>query len=176
MENLWHPVKLNELDFAQEQLRQRVRISTHPEFNDGKPVLIKTAVWPWEIASIEAETTVYERIRDKDISPRFLGHLTEGKDGRVVGFVVEWIQDARIAGPGDLESCRKVLGRLHELGIKHGDINKHNFLVWEGHDVVLVDFEAAKECSPQELKDEMNALEENLQDTSFRGGIKVICE
>jgi hypothetical protein len=176
VENLWHPVKLNELDFAQERLRQRVRISTHPELNDGKPVLIKTAVWPWEIALIETETTAYECIRNRDIGPRFLGHLTEGKDGRVVGFVVEWVPDARTAGPGDLESCRKALGRLHELGIKHGDINKHNFLVRDGHDVVLVDFETAEKCSSQELEDEMNALEENLEDTSFRGGVRVICE
>ncbi|KAF8952384.1 hypothetical protein BDZ97DRAFT_1681774 [Flammula alnicola] len=176
VESLWHPVKLNELDFAQEHVRQRVRISTHPELNDGKPVLIKLAVWPWEIASIETETTTYECIRDRGIGPRFLGHLTEGKDGRVVGFVAEWVQDARAAGPGDLESCRKALGRLHELGIKLGDTNKHNFLVREGHDVVLVDFETAKKCSPQELEDEMNALKESLEDPSFRGGVKVICE
>ena len=176
VKNLWHPVKLNELDFAYKHVRQRVRISTHPELNDGKPVLIKLAVWPWEIASIETETTAYECIRDWDIGPRFLGHLTEGKDGRVVGFVAEWVQDARPAGPGDLESCRKALERLHELGIKLGDTNKHNFLVREGHDVVLVDFETAKKCSPQELKDEMDALQESLEDPSFRGGVEVICE
>ena len=94
VENLWHPVKLNELDFAQERyVRQRVRISTHPELNDGKPVLIKLAVWPWEIAFMETETTAYECIRDRGIGPRFLGHLTKGKDGRMVGFVAEWVQD-----------------------------------------------------------------------------------
>ncbi|KAG6840535.1 hypothetical protein C0991_006130 [Blastosporella zonata] len=175
VQNLWHPVKLNELDFPRGQSMSRVRISTHPDLNDGKPVLIKTAVWPWEIPYIETETTAYECIRDADIGPRFLGHLTEGKDGRVVGFVVEWVQDARFAGPGDLESCRKALGRLHELGIKHGDTNKHNFLVREGHDVVLVDFETVKKCSPQDLEDEMNALKGNLEDPSFRG-MKVICE
>lgn len=104
------------------------------------------------------------------------GHLTEGKDGRVVGFVTEWVQDARAAGPGDLESCKKALGRLHELGIKHGDTNKYNFLVREGHDVVLVDFETAKKCSPQEIEVEMNALNESLEDPSFRGGVRVIHE
>ena len=176
VKNLWHPVKLNELDFAHQYVRQRVRISTHPELNDGKPVLIKLAVWPWEIASMEIETTAYECIRDRGIGPRFLGHLTEGKDGRVVGFVAEWVQDARAAGQRDLESCRKALGRLHELGIKLGDTNKHNFLVREGRDVVLVDFETTKKGSPQELEDEMNDLKESLEDTSFRGGVEVICE
>ncbi|KAF9484899.1 hypothetical protein BDN70DRAFT_871879 [Pholiota conissans] len=177
VECLWHPVRLNELDFAQvESVRQRVRIATHPELNDGKPVFLKLAVWPWEIAFAEAEMMAYELIHDKGVGPKFLGNLTEGKDGRVVGFITEWVQDARAAGPGDLESCRKALERLHELGIKHGDINKHNFLVREGHDVVLVDFETAKKCSPQELEDEMNALEENLNDPSFRGGVERICE
>jgi hypothetical protein len=171
VKNLWHPVKLNELDFTPlERLRQRVRISTHPELNDGKPVLIKTAIWHWEIASMETETTIYAHICDRDIGPRFLGHVTEGVDGRVVGFAVEWVQDARTAGPEDLEGCRKALGRLHELGIKLSDTNKHNFLVREGNNVVLVDFELAKMCSPQELEDEMNALKECLEDTSPRGG------
>ena len=177
VESLWHPVKLNELDFAQElYLRQRVRTSTHPELNDGKPVLIKTAVWPWEVAFMEAETTAYGSICGRGIGPKFLGHVTEGKDGRVIGFVAEWVQDARIAGPGDFEGCRKALRQLHELGIKLGDINKHNFLVREGHDVILIDFEFAKKCSPQELEDEMNALKGSLEDPSFRGGVEVVCE
>jgi hypothetical protein len=173
VENLWHPVKLNELDFTrQDRLRQQVHISTHPEINDGQPVLIKLAVWPWEITSIEVETTAYQWINGSGIGPKFFGHLTEGKDGRVVGFIVEWVQGARAAGSGDIEGCKKALGRLHRLGIKSGDINKHNFLVRDGHDVVLVDFETAKHnCSPQELEYEMSALKSSLEDTSFRGGV-----
>lgn len=159
VKNVWHPLKLNELDFTQiEYLRQRVRISTNPEVNEGRPVIIKTAVWPWEIASMENETSAYERIRDRDISPRFLGHVTEGEGGRVIGFVTEWVQDGRTAGPGDLESCMKTLRRLHELGMKHGDINKHNFLVQEGRGAVLIDFETVQKCSDDDLEDEMNRL------------------
>jgi len=178
VENLWHPVKLNELDFTrQDRVRQRVHISTHPEINDGQPVLIKLAVWPWEITSIEVETTAYQWINDSGIGPKFFGHLTEGKDGRVVGFVVEWVQGARAAGSGDIEGCKKALGRLHRLGIKSGDINKHNFLVRDGHEVVLVDFETAKHnCSPQELEDEMATLKSSLEDTSFRGGVGPVYE
>lgn len=60
------------------------------------------------------------------------------------------------------------------LGIGSGDINKYNFLVRDGHDVVLVDFETAKhDCSPQELEDEMHALESSLEDTSFRGRVEL---
>lgn len=100
--------------------------------------------------------------------------LTEAKDGRVIGFAVEWLQGARVAGPGDIESCKKTLARLHQLGIKSGDVNKHNFLVRDGHDVVLVDFETARRNSSQELEDEMSALENSLEDRSFRGGVESV--
>jgi hypothetical protein len=176
--NLWHPVKLNELDFTrQDRLRQRVYVSTHPEVKGGKPVLIKLAVWPWETPSIKVETAAYQGISDSGISPQFLGHLTEGKDGRVVGFVAEWVEGARAAGPGDIDGCKKALGRLHKLGIKLGDINKHNFLVRDGHDVVLVDFETAKrDCSPAELEDEISALKSSLEGTSSRDGVEAAHE
>lgn len=178
VENLWHPARLNELDFTKkDRIRQRVHVSTHPTLNNSKPVLIKLAVWPWEIKSMEIETTAYQQINGSGIGPKFLGHLTEGKDGRVVGFVVEWLQDARAAGPGDMEGCKKALGRLHRLGIKLGDINKHNFLVRDGHDVVLVDFEAAKHnCLPDELNNEMSALKSSLEDKGFRGGVERLLE
>ncbi|KAH6665059.1 hypothetical protein EV126DRAFT_464649 [Verticillium dahliae] len=155
VENLWHPVKLNELDLTQQdRVRQRVHISTHPKLNDDKPVLIKLAVWSWEIPSIEVETNAYQWINDSRIGPKFLG--------------------ARVAGPGDIESCKKTLARLHQLGIKSGDVNKHNFLVRDGHDVVLVDFETARRNSSQELEDEMSALENSLEDRSFRGGVESV--
>lgn len=70
VENLWHTTSLNELDFTRDQVGQRVRMSQHPEINDGQPVLIKTGVWPWEIASIEAETAAYRHIHGKNIGPR----------------------------------------------------------------------------------------------------------
>lgn len=174
VKNLWHPVRLNELDFTrQDRVRQRVHVSAHPEVQGGRPVLVKLAVWPWEIPSIEAETAAYQWLSDSGVGPEFLGHLTEGRDGRVVGFVAEWVEGARAAGSADVDGCRKALGRLHELGIKLGDINKHNFLVRDGHDVVLVDLETAeRDCSPPELEDEMSALESSLGDTSFRGGVE----
>ncbi|KAK1990759.1 hypothetical protein LX36DRAFT_737802 [Colletotrichum falcatum] len=168
VENLWHPVKLNELDFArQDRVRQRVHVSMHSKINGGKPVLVKLAV----------ETAAYQWISDSGVGPKFLGHLTEGKDGRVVGFVAEWVRAARAAGPGDVDGCKKALGRLHELGIRLGDTNKHNFLVRDGHDVVLVDFETAKrDCSPPELEEEMSALKSSLEGTSFRGGVEPASE
>ncbi|KAK4222130.1 kinase-like domain protein [Podospora fimiseda] len=170
---LWHPTTFNELDFTRlDRPRQRVHISTHPKFNGGKPVCVKFAVWPWEIGYIEAETESYQWIYDSGIGPKFLGHLAEGRDGRIIGFVTEWVQDARSTGPEDLEACKKALSRLHKLGIKHGDINRFNFFVRDGHEIVLVDFESAKrDCSPEELQEEMDALKSKLESMDFRGGV-----
>ena len=115
----------------------------------------------------EAETTAYQWIDGQGVSPNFLGHLTE--DGRVIGFVMEYIDDARSADIGDLAACQDVLARLHSLGIKHGDINKYNFLV-RGERAVLVDFETAKRCEEQKaLEAEYEHLEHSLSDSSYRG-------
>ncbi|KAJ2899373.1 hypothetical protein MKZ38_003080 [Zalerion maritima] len=150
-----------------------VQLAGVKNFKGGKPVLIKLAVWPWEIPSIKVKTAAYQWISDSGVGPNFLGHLTEGKDGRVVGFVAEWVEGARAAGPADIDDCKKALGRLHKLGIKLGDINKHNFLVRDGYDVVLVDFETAKrDCSPLELEDKISTLKSSLKGTSFRGGVE----
>jgi serine/threonine protein kinase len=93
----------------------------------------------------------------------------------VVGFVAEWLEGTRTAEPGDIDGCKKALSRLHELGIKLVDINKHNFLVRDGNDVVLVDFEfAERDCPLSQLEDEMSRLKSSLEDTSFRGGVEPI--
>ncbi|WQF81206.1 Putative protein kinase-like domain superfamily [Colletotrichum destructivum] len=165
VKHVWHPMILNELDFTRlDRLKQRVHLSTHPRVEGGKPVLVKLAVWPWEIPYAEAETAAYQWLSDSGVGPRFLGHLPEGKSGRVIGFVAEWLDDAWSAGPGDIDACNKALSRLHDLGIKLGDVNRHNFLVREGHDVVVIDFETAKrDCLPLELMEEMNELSNSLQ-------------
>ena len=88
---------------------------------------------------------------------RFLGHLHE--HGRVIGFLIEEILNSRHAELDDLEVCRKALSDLHRLGIKHGDTNKYNFLIQDGH-AVLIDFETAEKCHDSEvLKEEMDNLE-----------------
>ncbi|KAF2871875.1 hypothetical protein BDV95DRAFT_606447 [Massariosphaeria phaeospora] len=122
-----------------------------------------------------SQVSPYQSISDAGVGPKFLGHLTEGKHGRVVGFVAEWVPGARAAQPDDIDGCQKALGRLHALGIKLGDINKHNFLVREGHDVVLVDFEMAeRDCPASELEDEMSALKSSLGEAGFRGGVETV--
>ena len=68
------------------------------------------------------------------------------------------------------------MGRLHGLGIKHGDINKHNFLIrGDDDEAVLIDFDAAVKCDDAApLKEETGRLEQELGDTSRRGGTTVV--
>ncbi|RCI17391.1 hypothetical protein L249_2670 [Ophiocordyceps polyrhachis-furcata BCC 54312] len=167
--NIWHPVKLDELDLTKQDgvdekvhFDQRIHVTTHLQLNGGKPVLFKLAVWPWEVPWVEDETAAYQWIKGGGIGPQFQGHVTEGKEGCIIGFVIEWLEGFTVAGPGDMDGCAKVLGRLHELGIKHGDVNKNSFLVRDGHEVVLIDFEATKrDCPAAELEEEIKVLVES---------------
>ncbi|KAG6046284.1 hypothetical protein E4U39_001490 [Claviceps sp. Clav50 group G5] len=164
----WNTVKFDELEFScQRHLRgQRVQVVTHPRINGGGLVLMKLAIWPDELDRMKTEIAVYQRICDKGVGPKFLGQVTEGPNGRVIGFIAEWVGGARYAEPRDLDDCKKVLARLHQLGIKHGGIKKQNFIVREGHEVVLIDFDVSKlDCSYVELEDEMNTLKGRLEST-----------
>ncbi|KAG6053303.1 hypothetical protein E4U17_004836 [Claviceps sp. LM77 group G4] len=167
----WNTVKFDELEFScQRNLRgQRIQVVTHPRINGGELVLMKLAIWPDELERMEREIAVYQRICDKGVGPKFLGQVTEGPNGRVIGFIAEWMNGARYAGPWDFNNCRKVLARLHHLGIKHGSVKKQHLIVREGpegHEAVLIDFDVSKlDCSRAELEDEMNTLKGRLEST-----------
>ncbi|KAK4206602.1 hypothetical protein QBC37DRAFT_121175 [Rhypophila decipiens] len=169
VENIWYPTRFDHLEFTKlERLRQNIHIVSHPDFDH--PVVVKFTEFPWQTPYLEAETAAYEWIEGHDMGPRFLGHLTE--EGRVFGFVVEYISNVRPAGPEDLQACREVLGRLHGLGIKHGDINKNNFLMRRDGGCVLIDFETAtKDASEEDMQEEMRRLGESLADPSKRGWV-----
>ncbi|KPI45425.1 uncharacterized protein AB675_494 [Cyphellophora attinorum] len=108
VKNVWHPLLLNELDFTeQEYLHPGVHIATHPDLNEGGPVVIKVANWPWEVGSNEIETTAYQWINGHGIGPRFLGHVTEGKKGRVVASPSNMCKVRDMRDPTTLRAARK---------------------------------------------------------------------
>lgn len=149
-----------------EKLRSNVCKAKSRRFDST--IVVKFARFPWEIGYLNAETAAYEWTQGNQIGPRFLGHLTE--EGRVIGFLMEWIKDAQHATPEDLSLCQQTLSRLHQLGLKHGDINRHNFLIREGR-AILIDMESCEPCEDEKaLEKEYSELEKELRDTSGRGG------
>lgn len=166
--NVWHDMMVDHLELQPvERVRQTLYRVTHPSFD--RPVLAKFAQFPWEIPYFSAETTSYEWIHGRGIGPTFLGHIHEA--GRVIGFLLEEVSGARTAEPADLDACQRSLEKLHDLGIQHGDINKHNFLIRGNDEAVLIDFETAQMCPDKELLEaEYQRLQESLADMSGRGG------
>lgn len=116
----------------------------------------------------ENEMAAYEWIDGHGIAPKFLGHLTE--DGRVIGFLMERITNAKHAGPEDLTACQQVLSQLHQLGIRHGDVNRFNFLAQRSK-TVLIDFDTTRICNDRDaLQEEFDSLSEYLNNVSTKGG------
>jgi len=131
---------------------------------------------------VENETRVYEKLeQDKlkypdlaAISPAFFGHLAE--DGRVMGMLIEKLEGRR-ARIEDISACEAVVRRLHALGIVHGDLNRHNFVVDEQSGIVrLIDFENAKDYSDVRAKEEIDSLKDQLVEDTGRGGQAVFSD
>lgn len=166
----WHPTMINYLDLKiGPNLKSGVYDVTCSAFEG--PVIAKFAVWEWEIDYFNHECAIYQNIEGHGIGPRFLGHITE--EGRVIGFLTELVTDqaghARHATSADLDICRQVLARLHNLGILHGDINKHNFLI-TSRGATLIDFSEARHSADESaFEEEMRSVEEKLSDISGLG-------
>ncbi|THY26036.1 alpha-galactosidase A precursor [Aureobasidium pullulans] len=162
----WHPARVEFLDCQLgDKLRSNVHEATCPKF-EGK-VVVKLARFSWEIWQLDYETQAYQWIQGHGIAPVFLAHLTEG--GRIIGFVMEHIANARHAGPEDLPLCQETLRRLHRLGIKHDDVNKHNILV-RNSTAALIDFDNTLRGQEADVLNEFLSLDAELRDTSGRGG------
>ena len=165
--HLWHPVQIDHLDLhLGQRLKANVFEATSPQFD--LPVIVKFATFPYEIQYLDSETSAYQWLQNHQIGPRFLGHVTE--EGRVIGFAIERVTNFRHGMPDDLALCQQALSKLHRLNIKHGDINKHNFLIHDDR-VTLIDFDCASQCTDAEvLEKEFRGLEKELSDMSGRGG------
>ncbi|KAJ5958441.1 uncharacterized protein N7479_005591 [Penicillium vulpinum] len=172
VKNTWHNTFVDYMDLGESRrLHTGIYEVKCPQFEDL--VVVKFARFDWEIGYMEGETAAYQLIEGYNIGPRFLGHLTE--NGRVIGFVIERITNARHAGPQDLDICQQSLTRLHALGIKHGDVNRFNFLI-RGSNAILMDFEKACKCDDSDsLAEELRDLQDTLESSSTKGGRGYLC-
>jgi predicted Ser/Thr protein kinase len=165
---VWHPLQIDYLELQMgKKLRSNVYEATCPRFNST--IIAKFARFEWEMPRLDAETSAYQWIENQQIGPKLLGHLSE--EGRVIGFIIERITNCHHATPEDLPLCQQTLSKLHRLGVKHGDVNKHNFLIHDGT-ATLIDFENSTRCNDAKVLEgeEFQKLQEELQDTSGRGG------
>ncbi|KAI5464197.1 hypothetical protein BGZ63DRAFT_147486 [Mariannaea sp. PMI_226] len=165
--SIWHSMMIDHLELKKlYQVRQNIHVVAHDFFD--RPVMVKFAAFPWQMQYVEAETAAYQWIDGRAIGPKFLGHVTEA--GRVIGFIMEIVEGARMAENRDLPTCRDALAKLHSLGIKHGDINRHNFLV-RGSQAIIIDFETSRRCkNKEELSEERRRLCKLLVVPARRGG------
>lgn len=114
----------------------------HEDFEG--PVLRKMTQFPgsWgEMVRLEAETHAYDLLQGEDITPEFLGHVTAG--GGAAGFLMEYMEDARVPDPTHIHDCLDILDKLHRVGIVHGNPVPEKFLLKNGK-VYIIDFEEAK--------------------------------
>ena len=155
IQNIWHPKQFDYFEFEVfRHLTQNVQVATHPTFN--RPVVVKFAQFPRDIPKFETETTTYEWIDGEGIGPEFLGHLTE--DGRVVGFVIEYIDGTEPANEDDIDAFWVALAKLHGLGICHGDMHEGNVVIRDG-EAVIIDFQYAHRTDDADLlQDECNLV------------------
>ena len=126
-------------------------------------MIAKIARFEWELPRIEQEPRVYQLLESCGLIPRFLAHVHE--NGRIMGFLLEKIE-GRSASFQGLSVCETALGKLHELGLVHGDVNRYNFLVTE-EGVKLLDFEPLREnASSESMSKELENLGAELVDES----------
>jgi predicted Ser/Thr protein kinase len=160
----WHQ---NVVDIRSLIVEKRLSTRVHVVKYHSKSVVAKIARFEFEVPQVETETAVYQVIDGHGIGPTFLGHLIE--HNRVIGFLIERM-DGHRAGIADLGTCQAAVDRLHSLGIVHGDLNRHNFIV-SPSGATLIDFENARMDGSQEaMQKEFTQLAEQLMEESGRGG------
>lgn len=165
--NAWHPTKIDHLALSMgRKIRSATYEATSPLLEGC--VIAKFARFEWEIGQVDAESKAYQWLEGTNIGPKFMGHIVE--EGRVIGLLIEQIENARHADVADLSACEEALKKLHRLGILHGDVNKHNFLI-NGDGVTLIDFDCARKTEDAKAFEiEMESLAVQLRDSSGKGG------
>ncbi|GAB7325222.1 hypothetical protein MBLNU13_g09292t2 [Cladosporium sp. NU13] len=159
------------------EVETRHRSNVYEVLCRGIPAISKIAAFDWQISSLERETWAYSvldqnqrlELDEPKISPRVLGHLPEC--GRVMGILLERL-DGEFASADDLPNCSSTLGRLHEIGLVHGDVNRYTFIVDDNQNrqVRMVVFEHAAALDEIMAKMELQTLVSELKEDTGRGG------
>ncbi|KAE8412289.1 hypothetical protein BDV36DRAFT_305011 [Aspergillus pseudocaelatus] len=134
--------------------------------------VLKIARFKHEIPSLQHEVSIYSKLMASGypLAPKFIAFVYEETKNRTVGFLMEEVS-GRIPGTQDFNDCAETVRLLHEHGIVHGDLNKHNFLVTEeGVKLFYFEVSAAKEdADPAATEEELKGLVARLEDESGIG-------
>ncbi|KAF3352002.1 Replication factor C subunit 2 [Verticillium dahliae VDG1] len=104
------------------------RVVTTPSRYGQCPTAICFWIWqPHFRYGLYADSKMYAAIEGHGIAPKFLAHITENRS-RVIGHMLERLK-VRLATIHDMGKCQAVLARLHGLGITHGGLSRHSFLI-----------------------------------------------
>ncbi|RFU30062.1 hypothetical protein B7463_g6279, partial [Scytalidium lignicola] len=164
---VWHAEMVDCLLLQRVQLLSATAFECFHKQQPGLTMIAKVARFEWEIPRIERETQAYRLLEGTGLAPRFLGHVHE--QGRVIGLLLEKI-DGRMAGIDDLARCNEVLGRFHNTGLVHGDINRNNFIVSDDG-IRIIDFEHSIPSQDEKLmKMEIASLAGKLAAENTLGG------
>ncbi len=137
-------------------------------------VYVKLARFKFETKALEQEVKAYHMLRGSALAPALVGYVYEETQDRVVGFVTEQVvghypRDA----PTDYAACLAALRSLHEWGLVHGDVNRHNIIMTKDGPR-FIDFEASGLRSEvrnwkQLIQNEEQSLAASLSDQSGLG-------
>jgi len=165
VEKIWHPRKVDYMELGDPEATTEFHLRSTAQifpavYNNhfGVEQVVVNIEWcPEDIYGINHETEIYSLIENQDIGPKFLAHVTENKD-RVIGYMIEMVM-ARRAAVDDLPACRKVLSKLHNLGIAHGSLRDTDFLITNDR-VLLHNFAGSYKTDEKSvLGAEMDSLE-----------------
>ena len=176
-----HPWSAQQIDILTLPRTKRYRSNVHEVSHDSQPAIAKIAAFEWDIPRMRTETWAYPTLHQhqqqetsspsRQIAPRVLAQLTE--NGRTIGLLLEKVEGSP-ASMHDLAGCEETLRAIHRLGLVHGDVNRHNFLVERGTGrVCLVDFEHAEEYEAGKAGAELDSLTAELGEESGRGAANV---
>ncbi|PSS10957.1 hypothetical protein M430DRAFT_37085 [Amorphotheca resinae ATCC 22711] len=169
----WHHRRIDVLSLKH---IKRHRSNVHEVLYGGRPAISKIALFEWDFHRIGNETRVYSTLMkhqdqhpaEPPCAPKFLGHLTE--NDRVIGFLLEKVE-GEFASIDDMPNCKKVLHRLHGMGLIHGDVNRYNFIVdRSNNNVRMIDFEHAEDLDKTKAHRELESLASELAEETGRGG------
>jgi hypothetical protein len=133
----------------------------HNHFGFDK-VMVHIDCHPTYMPGTVHATECYRLLNDHNITPKFLAHITENHD-RVIGYMAEHVPSRR-ATIEDLEACKEVLSKLHNLGFIHGWLIPQRccFLICDDGRVLLQNMEQMKKPDDKGLFEKVTASLEDV--------------